>query len=99
MMLKVEKVPPPHAAGSVVVPARVAPLGLVPSATVTDPVKPVATFPSASSAVTTTAGLSARPATALVGCAVNTSCVTVAAVMVKGVLVAGVRVPDAAASV
>src|SRR5713226_7658127 len=72
-MLSAAKVATPATAVTVVVPARRPKPGLVPRAPVTVPVNAVATFPCASSAVTTTAGVIVAPATALVGCVVNTN--------------------------
>src|SRR5205814_1448674 len=62
---------PPDAA-CVAVPDKAPPDGLVPMASVTLPVNPVAVFPFASCAVTSTAGAMLAPATVLVGCTVNT---------------------------
>src|SRR5438876_1009914 len=74
-MLKLEKVASPLTAATLVVPANVPPLGFVPIASVTVPVKPVAVLPEPSCAVTRTAGLIATPAVALVGCTGNARCV------------------------
>ena len=98
-MLKVEKVATPATAVTVVAPASVPPPGSTPSATVTLPVNPVATFPLASSAVTATAGLSVRPAAAVLGCVVKMTWLAAPAVILNGVLVAGVSVPEVATSV
>src|SRR5919108_3953754 len=87
-MLKVENLATPATAATVFVPDRVPVLGLVPSATVMLPVKPVAVFPCASWVVTCTAGVIAAPAAVLVGCTLNTSCVAVPAVMLKAALAA-----------
>src|SRR5947199_133017 len=87
-MLRLANVAPPLTAVRLVVPESVAPPGLTPSATVTVPVKSVATLPWASRAVTCTAGVSAAPAAPFVGCTVNASCVAAAADTVKGLLVA-----------
>ena len=81
------KVATPLTAGTVVVPASVPLLGLVPSATVTLPANPVTTFPWASRALTCTAGLIVRPATALLGCTVKASCVAAPAAILKSLLV------------
>src|SRR5437762_1341449 len=78
---------PPDAA-CVAVPANAPPAGLVPMATVTVPVSPVAGWWLASSAVTGTAGVIAAPADVVLGCTENTSCVAVPAVMLNAVLVA-----------
>src|SRR5436190_1039625 len=56
-------------------------------ASVTFPVKPVAVLLLASSAVTCTAGVIAAPASAVLGCTENTSCVAVPAVILNAVLV------------
>src|SRR5439155_1148150 len=87
-MLKLENVATPLTAATLVGPDSVALPGLTPSATVTVPVKSVATLPWASRAVTCTAGVSAAPAAPFVGCTVNASCVAAAADTVKGLLVA-----------
>src|SRR5438046_3098408 len=86
-MLNVENVATPPLAATVVVPASVPPLGFVPIATVTFPVKPVAVLLLASSAVTCTAGVIAAPADVVLGCTENTSCVAVPAVILNAVLV------------
>src|SRR6266568_1775150 len=80
----------PATAAMVVVPDSVPPLGLVPIATVTLLVNPVAVFPWASRAVTWTAGVMAAPAVALVGCAVKASCVAAPGAMLNPALVAPV---------
>src|SRR5438309_10638756 len=77
----------PFPAATVVVPPRVAPPGLVASATVTLPVKLGTGFPAASSALTWTAGLIAAPATVLDGCTVKASWVAVPGMMSNGGLV------------
>src|SRR5207302_820086 len=71
---------PPDAAW-VAVPDKAPPDGLVPMASVTLPVNPVAVFPFASWAVTSTAGVMLPPATVLVGCTVNTRVAALPAVM------------------
>ena len=81
------KLATPLTAGTVVVPPRVLPPGLVPSAMVTLPTKPVTRFPWASRALTCTAGLMVRPATALLGCTVKASCVAAPAAILKSLLV------------
>src|SRR6266853_2045286 len=81
------KVAMPPAAAWVPVPDKVPPDGLVPIATVTLPVNPVAVFPFASRAVTSIAGVMLPPATVLVGCTVNTRVAAVPAVILKVVLV------------
>src|SRR2546425_3423549 len=77
---------PPDAAW-VAVPDKTPPDGLVPMASVTLPVKPVAVFPFASRAVTSTAGVMLPPATVLVGCTVNTRVAALPAVTLNAVLV------------
>ena len=75
LTLKVEKVATPFTAATVTVPDSEAPLGLVPSATVTLVVVPVTVIPDASSIATRTAGAIAAPAAAVPGCTVKASCV------------------------
>src|SRR6266513_2038821 len=77
----------PPTAACVAVPASVPPPVLVPMARVTVPVKPVAVFPFASRAVTSTAGVMLPPATVLVGCTVNTRVAALPAVTLNAVLV------------
>ena len=89
----------PPAAVTVVVPARVPPLGLVPSATVTLPANALTRFPCASRAATCTAGLIVRAATAVLGCTVKTSWVAAPTVMLKAALVAPLSPPPAAVRV
>src|SRR2546427_315005 len=79
------------AATTVVAPSREQPPGFAPIATVTVPRKPVAVFPSASCAVTCSAGVIAAPAVALLGCPLNTSCVATPGVTVNAALVAPVN--------
>src|SRR2546425_1764692 len=67
-MLRFANVATPATAAAVAVPESVPPPALGPSVTFTLPAKPVATLPSASWAVTCTAGVIAAPADALVGC-------------------------------
>src|SRR2546422_823888 len=86
-MLSPENEATPATAATVFVPASVPPLGLVPIATVTFPVNPVAVLPLASCAVTSTAGVIAEPAVVLLGCTENTSCVAVPAVILNAALV------------
>ncbi len=86
-----EKLATPFTAATVVVPPRVAPPGLVASATVTLPVKLGTGFPAASSALTWTAGLIAAPATVLDGCTVKASWVVVPGMMSNAVLVTGAK--------
>src|SRR6266550_1412320 len=99
LILKVEKLATPLTAATLTAPESVPALGLLPIATVTFPVNPVAVFPCASRAVTCTAGAIATPAVAALGCTVNTSCVAAAGVTVKPALVAGLRPLVAAVSV
>src|SRR5947209_5896111 len=87
-MLNVENVATPPLAATVAVPESVPPPALVPIATVTFPVNPVAVLLLASSAVTCTAGVIAAPADVVLGSTENTSCVAVPAVMLNAVLVA-----------
>src|SRR5690348_16983915 len=99
-MLSVLNVATPPTAETVVVPARVPPPGLAPIATVTLPVKPVTRFPSGSSALTWTAGVSVAPAVVVAGgCTVKASCVARPGTIVKPVLVAPERPDDAAVNV
>src|SRR3989454_6871221 len=74
-----------------VVPLSVALPGLLPSATATAPVNPVATFPKASSARTFTAGVIWRFATVVPGSVPNASWVATPAVILKLLLVAVFR--------
>src|SRR5213078_609344 len=64
-MLRFGNVATPETAAAVVVPDSVPPPALEPSVTLTLPAKPVATLPSASCAVTCTAGVIAAPAVTL----------------------------------
>src|SRR6266850_1464972 len=89
-MLKVENVATPATAEMDAVPDRVPPLGFVPMARVTVPVKLVAVLPWLSRAVTTIAGVIAAPAVAALGCVVNTRTLAVPGVMLNAVLVAPV---------
>src|SRR5256885_466282 len=86
-MLSPEKVATPLTAAWVSVPASDPLLGFVPIATVTFPVNPVAVFPLASWAVTSTAGVIAAPAVVVLGCTLNTNCVAVPAVILNAALV------------
>src|SRR5256886_1271213 len=79
-------VAPPLTAVTVVVPDNAPPLGFAPSATVTFPVKVGSVLPSASSAVTWTAGVIAAPAVAALGWTGDTRGVAVAAATRKAVL-------------
>ena len=73
LTLKVEKVATPFTVATVTVPNSEAPLGLVPSATVTLVVAVVTVLPDASWIATWTAGAIAAPAAAVPGCTVNAS--------------------------
>src|SRR6266480_1921387 len=98
-MLRLENVATPATADSVVVPASVPLPGLVPIATVTLPVNPVAVFPCASRAVTWTAGVIVAPAVAFVGWTVNTSWLAAAGVMLNAALVTVVMLAAVAPNV
>src|SRR6267143_3215526 len=98
-MLSVAKFATPATAATVAVPASVPPPGLVPIATVTFPVNPLAVFPCPSRAVTCTVGVIVAPAVVVVGCTVKTSCVAVPAVMLNAPLVAPVSPAAVTASV
>src|SRR5947199_125187 len=89
-MLKLAKLATPFVAATVVVPVNVPATGLLPSATVTLPVKLGTVFPSPSCAVTCTAGAIAAPAVVLTGCTVNSSCAAGPGEMSQGALVAPV---------
>src|SRR3989475_6249897 len=95
-MLRLEKVATPLTAATVTVPDRVPLLGLVRIAIVTSPVKAGVAFPSASRAVTASAGAIAAPAVALVGSTVNASWLGAPGGMSKGALLV-VGSPAAAA--
>src|SRR2546423_14569698 len=82
-MLKSTSVATPPTAATGVVPLSVALPGLLPSATATAPVNPVARFPRASSARTFTAGVIGRFATVVPGCVPNTSWVAAPGVTLK----------------
>src|SRR5512134_2728970 len=96
-MERLVNVATPATASWLVVPPRIAPVGLVPSATDTLPANPVAVFPNASRAVTVT-GI-ATPATDVTGGVVNTSWLAAAGLMVNAALVAAGRPPPDALSV
>ena len=81
----------PLTAATGVGPLSVLPPGLLPNATATAPLNPVAMLPKASSARTFTAGLIWRSATVVLGWVPNTSCVAVPAVILKALLVAVLR--------
>src|SRR2546425_6682946 len=86
-MLAAENVATPPTAATGPPPDSVPPPALVPMASVTLPVKPVAVLPFASRAVTSIAGVMLAPATVLVGCTVNTRVAAVPAVILNAVLV------------
>src|SRR5438445_5092844 len=86
-MLRFANVATPATAAAVAVPESVPPPALEPSVTLTLPAKPVATLPSASWAVTCTAGVIAAPAVALVGCTLKTSTLGAPAVTLNAALV------------
>src|SRR6266567_661360 len=86
-MLSDAKVATPATAATDAVPPSVPTPGLLPVASVTLPANPVATFPNASRAVTSTAGVMVAAAAVLVGCTVNTSRDAAAGVMLKVALV------------
>src|SRR5438552_12112604 len=87
----------PFAAATDVVPDSVPPLGLVPpSATVTSPVKPGTTLPSASSADSCTAGAIWWPAVVVTGWTVKASCVAGPGAALKSLLVAPLSHPSPA---
>ena len=88
LMLRFANVATPETAAAVAVPESVPPPALGPSVTFTLPAKPVATLPSASWAVTCTAGVIAAPAVALVGCTLKTSALGAPAVTLNAALVA-----------
>src|SRR2546429_9244415 len=87
-MLRLPNVATPATAAIVVVPARVAPPGFEPSATLTFPVKLVAVLPSASCATTRTAGVITEPPAALAGCTGNPSWLPAPAATSNAALVA-----------
>src|SRR2546421_215645 len=98
-MDRLEKVATPLAAATMEVPDNVPPPGLVPMATVMLAVEPVTVLLNASCTVTCTAGATATPAVALVGCTVNASFSGAAGPMLKAAAVAEVSAPEAAVSV
>src|SRR5881398_1012029 len=87
-MLRFGNAATPATAAAVVVPESVPPPALEPIVTLMLPAKPVATLPSASWAVTCTAGVIAAPAVALVGCTLKTSALGAPAVTLNAALVA-----------
>ena len=82
LMRRLPKVATPPTAATVSVPVSVPAAGLVPMATVTFPVKPVAVLPYVSRAVTATAGVIVMLALVFEGWAVKNSAVAVAGVTV-----------------
>src|SRR6266700_1875643 len=97
-MLKVENVATPPTAATGPPPVSVPPPGFVPIARVTFPVNVVAVCPSASCAVTFTAGVIAAPAVVLLGGTVNTRWVGVTVVTLKNALFTPERPDDVARS-
>src|ERR1043166_700098 len=85
-MFSVENVATPAAAAIVVVPKSEPPVGLLPIATETLPVKPVAVFPCASRAVTWTAAI-VEPAGTDAGCVVKNRAAAAPGAMLNGPLV------------
>src|SRR5882762_9044847 len=98
-MLRLEKVAAPFTAATLAG-AAITPAVQVsaPNATVTLPTNPVAVFPNASCALTCTAGVIAAPASALLGCTVNTSCCAAAGETPNGALVTVRVVPPIVAA-
>src|SRR5438874_1378826 len=86
-MLRFGNAATPATAAAVVVPESVPPPALEPIVTLMLPAKPVATLPSASCAVTCTAGVIAAPAVAVVGCTLKTSTLGAPAVTLNAALV------------
>src|SRR5207249_3157924 len=72
-MLKSGNAATPATAAAVFVPDRLPPPGLLPIATVTSPLNPVAVLPNASRAITSTCGVIRAPAVAVLGCTLTTS--------------------------
>src|SRR5439155_1064140 len=87
LILSVAKVATPLIAATVVVPERTPAPGFASIATVTVPVKPVTVLPSASRAVTCTAGLIVAPAVVVPGGTVNASWLAAPGTMLKATLV------------
>src|SRR3954471_15719699 len=98
-MDRLENVPTPGDADTVVAPDSVPPPGLVPIATVTLAVELVTVFPNASCTATCTAGEMETPAVALFGWKVKATFEAAAAVMLNPAEVAPVSGDDAAVSV
>src|SRR5438094_764778 len=97
-MLAAENVATPATAVTGPPPDSVPPPELVPMASVTLPVNPIADRKCAVQAMTSVVGVRLGPATVLVGCTVNTSVPALPAVMLKPAL-APVRPPLLAVSV
>src|SRR5260370_27947419 len=72
-MLRVLKLATPFTAGTAVVPERVPPAGLAPSATVTVPAKLGTRFPNPSCALTCTSAVIEPPTGVVAGCTGNAS--------------------------
>src|SRR5437773_2169443 len=98
-MLRVENVATPADAATVAVPDNVPPPGFASIATWTLPLKAGSVLPSASSAVTWTAGVIAAPAGTALGCTVKTTCVAAPAATVNGLLATPAKPVAVAASV
>src|SRR5713226_7534330 len=98
-MLRFAKEATPPAAACVSVPASVPFAGLVPSATVTLPVKLDTAFPKASRALTTTAGVIAAPAPLVLGWPVNVSALAAPATTVTAAVCVTVTPAIAAVTV
>src|SRR6266516_2460821 len=99
LMERTPRVATPLTADTVVLPESVPPDGLLPSATVTVPVKLGTAFPTASCAATWTAGVSVAPAVVFAGGTVNTRWVAAPGVTSNGALVAAERLLAVADSV
>src|SRR5436190_2234139 len=95
-MERLEKEARPPDAVTVVVPDRIPPPGLVPMATVMLAAELVTVFPNVSCTATWTAGLTATPAVALVGCAVKASRFAAAGLTLNAALDAPVSAAEAA---
>src|SRR5712692_357941 len=98
-MLRFANVATPPTAACVSVPASVPPLGFVPSATVTGPVKLDTAFPKASRALTATAGVIAAPAPVVLGWPVNASALAAPATTVTAAVCVTVTPAIAAVTV
>src|SRR5438034_1193882 len=99
LMERSPRVATPLTADTVVLPESVPPDGLLPSATVTGPVKVGTALPSASCAATFTAGAIWWPAVVVAGGTVNTRWVAAPGVTSNGALVAAERLLAVADSV